>query len=130
MPKGPKTPKQPEHEGPEPEGGPGARSRAFLEERFTSLRKKSEAPSPPSVRIGPTGADEPEAGEEGEASREGPEPSGRAEPERPRRGADRSRRIKQYRKCQERHFRAPLRPVPPAMEEAPPMPPGGMGGMY
>ena len=56
--KGTKTPKSPapesaareglDHENPEPEGGPGARTRAFLEERFTPLRKKSDPmPAPP-----------------------------------------------------------------------------------
>ena len=93
---------QPERKSPEPEGGPSERSRAFLEERFTPLKRKSEGPTgtrsvppsePPRRR---RGDDEP-----GAAS----QPRGDASPATP--GPDRRTLIEEYRKRQERKGSSP-----------------------
>jgi len=123
MAKRPATPKEPERNSPEPEDDPGARSRAFLEERFTSLRKKSEPPSSSPVEFGPAAVDEPVSGAGLDAGAETPERTETGESAQPCPGADRHRSIKQYRKCQEKHLGESLAPAPMAITEAPPMPP-------
>lgn len=107
---------------PEPEGGPLERSRAFLEERMTPLRKKSERPAAPASRPSLPEQDEPPRGRKGERGAARPP----AATERPVSLPSRKRLIEQYRERQERKSQAGGRPqraapgAPPPMAPAPP----------
>lgn len=116
-----KAKSEPERKNPEPEGGPSERSRAFLEERFTPLKRKSEGPTgtrsvpasePPRRR---RGDDEPGA------TRHPRSDTGPATP-----GTDRRKLIDEYRKRQERKGNSPRsrgRAAVAALRAAPTPPP-------
>lgn len=110
----------PDRDSSEPEGGPKERSRAFLEERLTPLRRKSAGagaapePRPPEAKEEPSrhrerGLDEADTERSPEAE-EGPSPF-----------PDRKRLIEQYRRKQEP--RGPAERGPGEPPPAPPAPP-------
>jgi hypothetical protein len=94
---------EPEHPSPEPQGGPTERARAFLEERLTPLRRKSDGPTtkpdvPPSKPTSRTRRDVPSA----RPAAESLDDTGPAAPAPKRRDV-----IKQYRNRQKRSQSAP-----------------------
>ena len=126
------TKKPVESEQPEPEGGPAERSRSFLEERSTTLRKKSEPPAPrdhaeiapetPGETRKPSPADQPQPVKDRAITDAPMTESSHVEPAPT--PSNRRTLIDQYRKRQKRHSShrpaAEMRGVQPAPPVAPP----------
>ena len=125
MAKKPKNPPPPGHEQPEPDGGPGERARAFLEERLTPLQEidpTSDQPRPaPLADPVPEASDQPPASNRGTAVRQ---PRPLSEDRQPPALPDRRRLIRQYRERQNESIE-PGTPRTPrdTLGAAPPMPP-------